>query len=152
MKKIAFGLSLMMCLTSSLSYAQEIPVPAEESPNEAVENSAQENVTSDTESQESEETTASSEDYAAQMIAFFDGLDKTIQGEDCQAISDAMLNYCQAHQAWIESLDYATENLDSQTVQVIHEKATALGKKLSVCYNQKSIPAFLRKYAGLGSL
>ena len=89
---------------------------------------------------------------AQQLITFFDGLDAAVSAHsgDCQAMSDAFREYCNTHGEWIRSLDYATTNIDMQTIQVIHEKSIEFGKKLSVCYEQNSIPELLRRYAGLG--
>lgn len=89
---------------------------------------------------------------ARQMLAFFDGMIAAVDAQtgNCEAMSKALQTYYHEHQAWISSLDYATGNLDAETMAAVHEKAVAFGKKLSVCYDQKSIPSQLHRYAGMG--
>ena len=156
MKRFTIGMSLMMFAMADPVNAQEIPVPAEETqPVEAAISETNtvlpDQNTPDQNSNDVDQETSSEEKQDVQLIAFFDGLDNAVQGEDCEAISNAIREYCQSHQDWINSLDYVSGNVDAQTIQAIHEKAMSFGKKLSVCYDEKSIPALLRRYAGLGN-
>ena len=147
----------MFAMAGSVN-AQEIPVPAEEAqpvetsvsePNAGVPDPNANDVGQETPSEETQ--TPPEETQDTQLMAFFDGLDNAVQGDDCEAISNAIREYCQSHQDWINSLDYVSGNVNAQTIQAIHEKAMTFGKKLSVCYDEKSIPALLRRYAGLGN-
>ncbi len=149
MKKVAAVFSLMIGLYGSMVYGQDVPVPAAADPVAVPVESAPVSAESAA-LQETADQSAPVEDAGTRMIAFFDGLEKTVQGDDCRAIADAMRAYCQAHQDWIDALDYATGNLDRATIEAVHEKATSLGKKLSVCYDEPAIPELLRRYAGLG--
>ena len=159
-------MSLIMFAVAGVANAQDIPVPAEESQAPAEESQAPAEVSQvPAEEAQPAETAASEQNAndaaqekpsqetqnAAQLIAFFDGLEKAAQGDNCEVISNAIRDYCQSHQDWINSLDYASGNVDAATIQAIHEKAMSFGKKLSACYDEKSIPALLRRYAGLGN-
>ena len=158
MKRFTIGMSLVMFAMAGSVNAQEIPVPAEEAqpvetsvsePNAGVPDPNANDVGQETPSEETQ--TPPEETQDTQLMAFFDGLDNAVQGDDCEAISNAIREYCQSHQDWINSLDYVSGNVNAQTIQAIHEKAMTFGKKLSVCYDEKSIPALLRRYAGLGN-
>jgi hypothetical protein len=134
--------------------AQDI-VPPNTATTLAAENHAQtdENHANQVESAAVLETDKSEKsETARQMLAFFDGMIAAVDAQtgNCEAMSKALQNYYHEHQAWISSLDYATGNLDAETMAAVHEKAVAFGKKLSVCYDQKSIPAQLHRYAGMG--
>lgn len=167
MKIITIGMSLIMFATAGIANAQDIPVPAEETqvPGEGSPVPAEETqvpggetlpvepavpVQSANDGQQEKQPSDGNQN-AAQLIAFFDGLEKAAQGDNCEAISNAIRAYCQSHQEWIDSLDYASGNVDAATIQTIHEKAMSFGKTLSACYDEKSIPALLRRYAGLGN-
>ena len=164
MKKWFVSLALVACSFPFLTAnAQDIPIPAEA---ESADAQAVADTTETPAAAEPADAPATAETadapaaetrrkepanaYAVQLIEFFDGLEKAASGDDCQLISNTIQDYCQKHQAWIDQLDYASGNIDTQTMERIHEKAIAFGKKLSACYDQKSIPALLRQYAGLG--
>lgn len=88
-----------------------------------------------------------------QLVTFFEGLNAAVSSEsDCQRMSAAITTYCEKHSSWISSLDYATGNVNDETMARIHEMALEFGKKLSSCYEEASIPNLLRQYAGMGSL
>ena len=74
------------------------------------------------------------------LIHFFDELIATVRAQEgnCEPMTDALRDYCQAHRDWIHSLDYVTENASEQTVAAIREKAVELGKLLSSCYDGRS--------------
>lgn len=84
-----------------------------------------------------------------EMVAFFKGLDEAVSAHegDCKAMSGALSQYYAAHQSWIDSLDFATVNADAQVIEQLRTMAEAFGKKLSTCYDEKSIPAQLKRYA-----
>lgn len=145
MKKNICILSIALWLIPMISSAQDLPVPAEETGVTQAEASVSGEVPE--EPQKAPEMLA-----AEELIAFFEGLEAAVQAAngDCLAMSDAMHKYYQSHSEWISNLDYASVNVDAQTIDIIHNKAIEFGKMLSVCYDQKSIPQQLRKYAGLG--
>ena len=152
--------ALFLALMPAICSAQDIPVPAEESVNPT------ENSVLSAETSEIPETAAENAEQQAtetvektpkmlaseQLIQFFSGLEQAVQDAngDCQKISDAIKSYYESHQEWISGLDYATTSVDTQTIDIIHNKAVEFGKKLSACYDQKSIPEMLHRYAGLG--
>ena len=90
-----------------------------------------------------------SQKLAAELIAFFEGLDKAVSEKsgDCPAVSDALRDYYAAHKEWIDSLDYVSVDIDAQAVDTIHNMAIELGKKLSACYDQKTIPELLKRFS-----
>ncbi|MBQ4360866.1 MAG: hypothetical protein II767_11485 [Proteobacteria bacterium] len=90
-----------------------------------------------------------SQKLAAELIAFFEGLDKAVSDKsgDCPAVSDALRDYYAAHKEWIDSLDYVSVDIDAQAVDTIHNMAIELGKKLSACYDQKTIPELLKRFS-----
>ena len=92
---------------------------------------------------------AQAQQLATELIAFFEGLDKAVSEKsgDCPAVSDALRDYYTAHKEWIDSLDFASADIDAQTVDTIHNMAIELGKKLSACYDQKTIPELLKRFS-----
>ncbi|MBQ8038227.1 MAG: hypothetical protein IJ268_14655 [Proteobacteria bacterium] len=153
--KVKFFISGMICLALCATQAQAQPAPAPEIPAQAApahEIPAQalsDNATDATSQSPEDAKAAQSRMLAAQMLEFFDGLDKAVSEKsgDCQAVSDTLRDYCAERQQWIDSLDYASADIDAQTVDAIHAKAIELGKKLSACYDQKSIPELLKRFA-----
>ena len=125
-----------------LAFAQELPVPAEESVQPEIQNA---------ELNASEQTNSRQDSESQKLIAFFKGLDEAVaaQSGNCQAMSDEITKYYDSHKAWIDSLDYATQNIPQADIDTIHQIAVDFGKKLAVCHDQKSIPEILRKYAGM---
>ena len=97
----------------------------------------------------SSESTDATESTVTQMLAFFDGLDEAIGDDlsDCASVADELENYYEEHHKWINKLIFATENADPEIIEQVRLKATAFGKKLSVCYNEPRIPELLQKYA-----
>lgn len=124
-----------------LASAQTLPVPVEAPGQPEISNS------NNTESAQA----TPQNDQAQALIAFFKGLDEAVaaHSENCQAMSDEISKYYDSHKPWIDSLDYATQNISQADIDEIHQIAVNFGKRLAVCHDQKSIPEILRKYAGL---
>ena len=88
----------------------------------------------------------------ARMTEFFDGLIASVRANEgnCEAMVESLKVYCQNKREWIVSLDYATTNVNEQTIAAVREKSVDLGKLLSQCYDEKSalvIPQLLESCA-----
>ena len=141
--KINFFIPGVMCLALFAANATaQTALPEPPAPEQSADQPAAPNETND-------QKAAQAQQLATELIAFFEGLDKAVSEKngDCPAVSDALRDYYTAHKDWIDSLDYATVDIDAQTVDTIHNMAIELGKKLSACYDQKSIPELLRRFS-----
>ncbi|MBR4985385.1 MAG: hypothetical protein IKY83_06580 [Proteobacteria bacterium] len=138
-------IALMFFAAEALAQPAAIPTPPD-----LTQYSGSDNAQTDVQDAPSEDPkTAQARLLATQMIDFFDGLDRAISEHDgdCPAVSDALRDYYTAHQDWIHTLDYASVDIDAQTVDEIHARAIDLGKKLSACYDQKTIPELLKRFS-----
>lgn len=134
---ITLLLSFPMC-----AFSQDLPIPAPE------------NVMLNAQIPDPippEQDDAQNINEAQALIAFFKGLDEAVSAHsgNCQAMSDEISKYYDSHKKWIDSLDYAAKNIPQSDIDAIHQLAVDFGKKLAVCYDQKSIPEILQKYAGI---
>lgn len=138
--KINFFIPGVICLALFAAHAQAQPLP---------EPPAAEEIAAPATDAANDLKAEQSQKLAAELIAFFEGLDKAISEKsgDCPAVSDALRDYYAAHKEWIDSLDYVSVDIDAQAVDTIHNMAIELGKKLSACYDQKTIPELLKRFS-----
>ena len=138
--KINFFIPGVICLALFAAHAQAQPLP---------EPPAAEEIAAPATDAANDLKAEQSQKLAAELIAFFEGLDKAISEKsgDCPAVSDALRDYYAAHKEWIDSLDYVSVDIDAQAVDKIHNMAIELGKKLSACYDQKTIPELLKRFS-----
>lgn len=138
--KINFFIPGVICLTLFAAHAQAQPLP---------EPPAAEEIAAPATDAANDLKAEQSQKLAAELIAFFEGLDKAVSEKsgDCPAVSDALRDYYAAHKEWIDSLDYVSVDIDAQAVDTIHNMAIELGKKLSACYDQKTIPELLKRFS-----
>ena len=138
--KINFFIPGVICLALFAAHAQAQPLP---------EPPAAEEIAAPATDAANDLKAEQSQKLAAELIAFFDGLDKAVSDKsgDCPAVSDALRDYYAAHKEWIDSLDYVSVDIDAQAVDTIHNMAIELGKKLSACYDQKTIPELLKRFS-----
>lgn len=138
--KINFFIPGVICLALFAAHAQAQPLP---------EPPAAEEIAAPATDAANDLKAEQSQKLAAELIAFFDGLDKAVSEKsgDCPAVSDALRDYYAAHKEWIDSLDYVSVDIDAQAVDTIHNMAIELGKKLSACYDQKTIPELLKRFS-----
>ena len=138
--KINFFIPGVICLALFAAHAQAQPLP---------EPPAAEEIAAPATDAANDLKAEQSQKLAAELIAFFEGLDKAISDKsgDCPAVSDALRDYYAAHKEWIDSLDYVSVDIDAQAVDTIHNMAIELGKKLSACYDQKTIPELLKRFS-----
>ncbi|MBQ1924716.1 MAG: hypothetical protein II180_01190, partial [Proteobacteria bacterium] len=126
--KINFFIPGVICLALFAAHAQAQPLP---------EPPAAEEIAAPATDAANDLKAEQSQKLAAELIAFFEGLDKAVSDKsgDCPAVSDALRDYYAAHKEWIDSLDYVSVDIDAQAVDTIHNMAIELGKKLSACYD-----------------
>ena len=138
--KINFFIPGVICLALFAAHAQAQPLP---------EPPAAEEIAAPATDAANDLKAEQSQKLAAERIAFFEGLDKAVSEKsgDCPAVSDALRDYYAAHKEWIDSLDYVSVDIDAQAVDTIHNMAIELGKKLSACYDQKTIPELLKRFS-----
>lgn len=138
--KINFFIPGVICLALFAAHAQAQPLP---------EPPAAEEIAAPATDAANDLKAEQSQKLAAELIAFFEGLDKAVSEKsgDCPAVSDALRDYYAAHKEWIDSLDYVSVDIDAQAVDTIHNMAIELGKKLSACYDQKTIPELLKRFS-----
>lgn len=138
--KINFFIPGVICLALFAAHAQAQPLP---------EPPAAEEIAAPATDAANDLKAEQSQKLAAELIAFFEGLDKAVSEKsgDCPAVSDALRDYYAAHKEWIDSLDYVSIDIDAQAVDTIHNMAIELGKKLSACYDQKTIPELLKRFS-----
>ena len=138
--KINFFIPGVICLALCAAHAQAQPLP---------EPPAAEEIAAPATDAANDLKAEQSQKLAAELIAFFEGLDKAVSEKsgDCSAVSDALRDYYAAHKEWIDSLDYVSVDIDAQAVDTIHNMAIELGKKLSACYDQKTIPELLKRFS-----
>lgn len=138
--KINFFIPGVICLALFAAHAQAQPLPEPPAAEEIAAPAT--DATNDLKAEQSQK-------LAAELIAFFEGLDKAVSEKsgDCPAVSDALRDYYAAHKEWIDSLDYVSVDIDAQAVDTIHNMAIELGKKLSACYDQKTIPELLKRFS-----
>lgn len=138
--KINFFIPGVICLALFAAHAQAQPLP---------EPPAAEEIAAPATDAANDLKAEQSQKLAAELIAFFEGLDKAVSDKsgDCPAVSDALRDYYAAHKEWIDSLDYVSVDIDAQAVDTIHNMAIELGKKLSACYDQKTIPELLKRFS-----
>ena len=138
--KINFFIPGVICLALFAAHAQARPLP---------EPPAAEEIAAPATDAANDLKAEQSQKLAAELIAFFEGLDKAVSDKsgDCPAVSDALRDYYAAHKEWIDSLDYVSVDIDAQAVDTIHNMAIELGKKLSACYDQKTIPELLKRFS-----
>lgn len=86
---------------------------------------------------------------AEEMVKLLTELNRNVASKkgNCQAMTQALHNWHAKHQAWIDSLDYASVSADSKTIEKLRMLAAELGKNLSVCYNSDQIPNLLKQYS-----
>lgn len=138
--KINFFIPGVICLALFAAHAQARPLPEPPTAEEIAAPAT--DAANDLKAEQSQK-------LAAELIAFFEGLDKAVSEKsgDCPAVSDALRDYYAAHKEWIDSLDYVSVDIDAQAVDTIHNMAIELGKKLSACYDQKTIPELLKRFS-----
>jgi len=62
---------------------------------------------------------------------------------DCEAMKEALQNSLKQNEAFMKSLDYATEQADEAAINRIHDSAVKLGTLLGACYDDQELQSLL---------
>ncbi len=127
------GISLLsVFLMSTACFAQDELTPASDSPQGEAE-------------AESKNEVGAEVSAAWQLVSMTESLVIEVQGHagDCEAMKGALIEALKRNEAFMKSLDYATEQADEAAINRIHESAVKLGTLLGACYDDQELQSIL---------